>query len=281
VKRLARSDLESISALCARGVRDAPTTEELAGALFAPDQPTVVFGDPVTGVVAMAECSDGPHVRLLVVDPAQRRQGHGHALMQAAEDWAKQRGHRMLVTGADPPYFLWPGVPSDETGLLCLFERRHYIRAETNFNMDVDLSALPPDPGGYERARPEDRDEVDSWMETHWSNWTAEALRALDKGNLFLSRDGDLRTGDGRDRGDVSAFCAFEVNRAGVLGPVAVRPELMGRGKGRAVLLGALHELRRRGRESVSVVWIGPIVPYALVGGRVSDVYFVYRKELA
>ena len=285
MNQLVPADLDSISALCARGVRDAPTTEELAGALFAPDQPTVVLGDPSTGVVAVAECSDGPHVRLLVVDPAERGRGHGHVLVAAAEDWARRTGHRALLTGADPPYFLWPGVPSNETSLLCLFERRHYARTETNFNMDVDLVALPTDPGGYELARPEDRDEVDSWMETHWSNWKAEVLRALDKGNLMISRD-DARDDDpevrsGHQRGPISAFCAFEVNRAGVLGPVAVRPELMGQGKGRAVLLGALHELRRRGQHTVSVVWIGPVVPYALVGGQVSDVYFVYRKELA
>jgi hypothetical protein len=46
-------------------------------------------------------------------------------------------------------------------------------------------------------------------------------------------------------------------------------------------LLGALHELRRRGAERVSVVWIGPVVPYAAVGGRVGEVFFVYRKGLA
>jgi len=287
VNRLTKSDLASISALCARGLADAPTTEELAGALFASDQPAVVLGDPSTGLVALAECSDGPHVRLLVVDPAQRGRGYGRALVQAAEDWSRESGHHTLITGADPPYFLWPGVPCTETGLLYLFEQRHYIRAETNFNMDVDLARIPPDPGGHELAQPEHRAEVDSWMHTHWPNWRAEALRALDKGNLVVSRDDESPVGDqaerrvGEDRGAISSFCAFEVNRAGLLGPVAVRPELMGRSKGRAVLLGALHELRRRGREKISVVWIGPVVPYALVGGRVSDVYFVYRKKLA
>jgi hypothetical protein len=30
----------------------------------------------------------------------------------------------------------------------------------------------------------------------------------------------------------------------------------------------------------VAVVWVGPVVPYAAVGGRVSEVFFVYRKEL-
>ena len=40
----------------------------------------------------------------------------------------------------------------------------------------------------------------------------------------------------------------------------------------------ALVSLLGAGR--VAVVWVGPVVPYAAVGGRVSDVFFVYRKEL-
>ncbi len=79
---------------------------------------------------------------------------------------------------------------------------------------------------------------------------------------------------------EITAFCAFEVNRRGRLGPVAVRPDLMGQGQGRAVLVGALHELRRRGRDVVAVTWVGPVVPYAAVGGSVGQVYFVHRKEL-
>ena len=270
--RLGRGDLEGIAHLCQRSVVSPPSVDELDGALFAEQQPAVVLGDPSTGVVATVECDDGPHIRLLAVDPAARGRGLGQGLLQAAEDWARGAGHTSLVTGADPPYFLWPGVPSSETALLCLLERRHYGRAETNFNMDVDLARIPADPSGHQLARSADRDEVDVWMQSHWSNWRPEALRALDKGNLVISRE---------DGGTITAFCAFEVNRSGLLGPVAVRPELMGQGKGRAALLGALHELRRRGRETVSVVWIGPVVPYAAVGGHVTDVYFVYRKELA
>jgi predicted N-acetyltransferase YhbS len=273
MNRLEHADLGDIAALCGRAIVDTPSTEELDGALFAPGQPAVVLGDPSVGVVAVVECTDGPHIRLLAVDPSERGKGHGHALVQAAEDWAREAGHRSMITGADPPYFLWPGVPSRETALACLFERRHYNRAETNFNMDVDLAEVPADPGGHQLAGPDDRNEVEQWMETHWSNWRPEVMRALDKGNLAISREG-------ADAGTIAAFCAFEVNRVGLLGPVAVRPELMGRGRGRAVLLGALHELRRRGRKAVSVVWVGPIVPYAQVGGRVSEVFFVYRKEL-
>jgi hypothetical protein len=163
-------------------------------------------------------------------------------------------------------------VPSDQTALLCLLERRHYARTDVNFNMRVNLAHLPPDPGGHRRAQTSDRDAVDSWMAIHWPNWRLEVLRALDKQNLVLAHD---------ETGDLAAFCAFEVNRLGLLGPVGVRPDLIGRGRGKGVLLGALHELHDRGAPEVSVVWVGPVVPYASVGGTVSDVYFVYRKDLA
>ncbi len=277
--RLDESDLEAISDLCRRSIADAPSVDELGGALFAPDLPAVVLGDPATGVVALAECDDGPHVRLLAVDPSARRHGHGTALLASAEEWARSTGHSFLLVGADAPYFLWPGAPVGETGLLCLLESRHYGRVEANFDMDVDLRRIPDDPGGHRLAQPEERDVIDVWMVQHWSNWRLEVLRALEKGNLVIARD-EGESGNAGATGDLTAFCAFEVNRAGLVGPVAVRPDLMGRGRGRGVLVGALHELRRRGRERVSVVWVGPVVPYAAVGGRVSDVYFVYRKEL-
>jgi predicted N-acetyltransferase YhbS len=253
---------------------DPPSTEELAGALCADEQPAVILGDPARGVVATVECDDGAHIRLLAVDPTARRAGLGDRLLQGAEDWAVSAGHRSLATGADPPYFLWPGVSSREIPLISLLERRHYSRVDVNLNMDVDLHSIPPDPGGHALAGLENAAELDEWMMDNWPNWRLEVLRALRKGNLVIARE------DG-ETGPVDAFCAFEVNRCGLLGPVAVRLELMGQGRGKGVLLGALHELRRRGATRVAVVWVGPIAPYAAVGGRVSDVYFVYRKELS
>jgi predicted N-acetyltransferase YhbS len=256
--------------MCRRGVVDTPSIDELDGALFASEQPAIVRGDPATGVVATVEGPDGAHIRLLVVDPDARGRGNGHMLVRAAHADVRAAGQPSVTVGADAPYFLWPGVRTSETALVCLLERHHYVRVDTNFDMTIELDALPPDPGGHVLATPGDRDEVAAFASAHWSNWQAEMLRALDKGNLVLSRD---------DHG-VSAFCAFEVNRAGFLGPVAVRPDLIGRGAGVNALVGALHELRRRGRSSIEVVWVGPVVPYARLGGRVSSTYFVYRKTL-
>jgi GNAT superfamily N-acetyltransferase len=265
-----RNALGAIAALCQRAVADPPTAQELELALFAPEQPALIRGDPSVGIVATVECEDGAHVRLLAVDPAHRGKGHGHALLEGAEDDARTNGRTSLTTGADAPFFLWPGVPSTEIAMLCLLERHHYSRVEINFDMRVDLSAIPDDPGGHALATANERDEVGDWFAKHWTNWRLEGLRALDRGNLVLCRD----------EAGISAICAFEVNRSGFLGPVAVRPDVMGRGRGKPALIGALHELRRRGRDHIDVCWVGPMPPYAAVGGRVSNVYFVYRRDL-
>lgn len=264
-----RDSLDEITALCARSIDGAPDRDELDDALFGTGQPAVVRGDPARGIVVTVSGDGGSFVRLLAVDPGRRRHGIGSALLEAAEGDARSRGHRQLTIGADAPFFLWPGVPAGATTLLCLLERNHYARVETNFDMTVDLSAAPPAPEGPRLATRHDRAEVDRWLSAHWPNWRMEALRALEKGNLVIERDDD----------GISAFCAFEVNRRGFLGPVAVRPDLLGHGAGRAVLASALQELHRRGRDQIDVVWVGPISPYARVGGRVSNIYFVYRKQ--
>lgn len=274
IRRLDGSSLGDMAALCARAVPDPPKVEELGGALFAPEQPADVRGDPEIGVVATVECDGGAHLRLIAVEPSARRRGYGRALLESAEQSALSCGHGSLTVGADPPYFLWPGVPSGSTELLCLLESRHYSRVEANFDMTVALDSIPAEQAGPVVATADERDEVDLWMAEHWPNWRLEVLRALEKGNLLLERE------QSAGRGPISAFCAFEVNRGGKLGPVGVRPDLIGRGRGRGVLVGALHELRRRGRERVDIVWVGPVVPYASVGGAISNVYFVYRREL-
>jgi len=265
---LGPDDVDAIAALCARSLADAPAADEIAGALFAPDQPTKVRGDPDVGVVASVEAEGQGYVRLLVVDPAHRGRGHGHALLEAAE--ADLAAMPSVTVGADSPYFLFPGVETTELGMLVLLERHHYDRGEANFNMAVDLGALPPDRGGYTNATAAERDEVDDWLTTHWANWRLEALRALDKGSLLLARD-DL---------GISAFCAFNVNRRGLLGPVASRFELIGKGVANPLIVGALHQMRAEGRDTAEVVWVGPIVPYARVGARVGRVFFVYRRQL-
>jgi N-acetylglutamate synthase-like GNAT family acetyltransferase len=213
---------------------------------------------------------DQGFVRFLAVDPAYRGAGRGRALLAAAEADLRAAGARSVTVGADAPHYLWAGVDTRELGLICLLERAKYHRVDANFNMDVDLTALPPDPGGWRVATAADRDAVDAWSSAHWGFWRAEMLRALDQGGLVLAEDAD----------GIAAVCAHDVTRAGFVGPVAVRPDVLGRGVGVAPLLGALHEMRRAGRTHAEVSWVGPVVPYARVGATIGRVFLVYRKEL-
>ena len=268
---LGPESIDAVAALAARSLVDPPTAPELRAALLAPDQPAIVRGDPARGVVATVTAGDQGHVRFLAVDPAHRGAGRGRALLAAAEADLRAAGARSVTVGGDAPHYLWAGVDSRELGAICLLERARYQRADANFNMDVDLTRLPADPGGWRVATVADRDALDVWATRHWGFWRTELLRALDQGGLVLADD---------DAG-IAAACAHDVTRAGFVGPVAVRPELMGRGVGVAPLLGALHEMRRSGRTHAEISWVGPVVPYARVGATIGRVFLVYRKDLA
>lgn len=267
---LGRDALDAVVALCNRSLSRPLLRTDLDGALFAPDQPVVLRGDPSVGVVAAVPGEPGGSIRLLVVDPAHRGNGHGHTLLVAAQ--ADLAQSTVITVGADAPYYLFPGVETSEIEMLSLLEHHRYQREEANFNMSVDVSRLPPDPGGTELATTAEREEVAQWMDEHWANWTPEVLRALDHGSLLLARD----------ESGITGFCAWNVNRGGLLGPIASRPDLVGRGVGRPLLLGALHRMAETTADTaapIEISWVGPIVPYAAIGCRVSRVFFVYRKR--
>jgi GNAT superfamily N-acetyltransferase len=274
--RLGIADLPAITALCERSLIDAPSADELERTLFVPEQPATVRGDPDVGLIATVEghaTSGGigrGFVRIIVVAPEHRGRGLGRELLALGEADARAAGFSSLTIGADAPFYLWPGVDTAETALLCLLERMKYQRAEANFNMDLDLAGIAPDPGGWTVATASERDEIHAWADLHWGWWTTELLRATDRDTLVISRDD----------GGISAVCAYDVNRAGWVGPVAVRPDLMGRGVGVAPLLGALHRMRASGQTRVEIGWVGPVVPYARVGATLGRVFFVHRKEL-
>lgn len=262
--------IDAVAALASRALLDPPTASELRRSLTAPDQPAVVRGDPASGVVATVTAGTEGFVRFLAVDPAQRGRGLGRALLSAAEKDLRDAGATRVTVGADDPYYLWPGIDARELAAICLVERLHYARVDVHLNMDIELAAIPPDPGGWRVAGSTDRDAVAEWATKHWGYWRAEMLRAGDQDGLVLAEDAD----------GIVAVCAYDVNRAGFVGPVAVRPDRLGHGDGRAPLLGALHRMRASGRTHAEIAWVSPIVPYARVGATMGRSFLVYRKDL-
>jgi GNAT superfamily N-acetyltransferase len=262
--------LGPIAALCRRGLGDPPTEADLRASLFTPGFDVTVRGDPARGVVASCARDRAAYLRLLVVDPDARRHGYGTELLRAAE--ADLGPTPSITVGADAPDYLFPGVETTQTEMLCLLERHHYARAEANYNLLVDLDRLPPGPSADEvtLAGVDDGPEIDAWTTTHWPFWRTEVSRCLARDRLVVARD---------DEG-ISAFCCWDGARTGWVGPVAVRPSLIGQGRGRGVLLGALHRIRAAGRHRAEIGWVGPIRPYAgTVPCVINRVFFVYRKR--
>ena len=260
--------LPDIEALCARSVSPRLYLSELRSALFAPDQPATVRFARGVGVVATVREESNGFVRLLAVDPDRRGCGHGWELLDHAE--ADLEGTQVITVGADPPYFLYPGIPTKETQLCYMFERRHYSREEANYNVDVNLGNIPEGPSEGERLAPHERSSLEEWAEEHWPNWLPEFLRAFDQGTLLVARDA----------AGISAACAYDVNRRATLGPIAARPDLMGKGAAKGLLIGALKQMSEMRYRRIEVLWVGPLVPYFLVGGTIGSVFFVYRKRV-
>ena len=262
--------LDDVFDLCRRCLPEPPSKDELSASLYSPEEPVIVRGDPDVGIVATVCSGAQGYVRLLGVDRSVRGQGHGSALLRSAEEDLSEGGATSVQIGADPPYYLYPGVETTQTAMLGLLERHRYNRGESNFNMAVDLSTLPPDPGGHEVAGPGEGAAISAWMREHWPNWEAEVMRALERSTLLISRD----------ENGMAGFCAYDVNRAGVLGPTAVRGDLWGQGVGRPLIVSSLHRMRATGRRQAEISWVGPIRPYERVGAHVSRVFFGYRRTL-
>jgi GNAT superfamily N-acetyltransferase len=264
---LGPEQLPDLVALARRSLRDPPTEQDLAASLFTPGFPVTVRGDPDTGVVASCVRDGAGYLRLLMVDPSARRHGLGDALLAAAEDDLAELPS--ITVGADAPDYLFPGVEVDQLAMLCLLERRRYDRGEANVNMVVDLDRLPPEPSGARVARPGERDELEAWTAEHWPWWSTEVLRCADRERLMVSRDDD----------GIAAVCCWDGARAGWVGPVAVRPSIIGHGRGRSVLIAALHRMRTAGSARAEIGWVGPLRPYVeTVGARMHRVFLVYRK---
>ena len=174
-----------------------PPVDELAASLYSPDESVTVRGAPGVGIVAIgvrrapratSDCSGS--------NPRPRRRGHGTALLRAAEADLSGQGATSVQVGADPPFYLYPGVETTHTAMLCLLERHRYERGESNFNMGVDLDDTSSRiPAATNWRGPRQHAEVAAWMRQHWPNWEAEAMRALERSTLVISRDAR------RDRG--------------------------------------------------------------------------------
>lgn len=263
--------LPAVAELCRTSFGDAaPTRDELARALFDPERPATLRGDPERGVVATVVRHGTGFVRLLVVDPLHRRRGFGSQLLAAGE--ADLGGLASIAVGSDAPDHLFPGSPLRETGLVTLLEARGYQRTGVALNLDVPPDAQLQSSPGIIDAGSDDAEELLDWVRGHYPHWEDETERSLRRGSVVLSRDDSGLTG----------FCAWGANRAAWFGPMAVDPKRRGTGLGAPLARAALTRMRAEGHRRIQVAWVTSVAFYAkAVGATVGDAYLLCSKAMA
>lgn len=264
-----------------------------------PDEVGAVLATPAgDGAVAVVIRSIGAppdaariaFVKLLVVHPDVRRRGTGHALLDAAEQWAWAQGATELHLAGSAPFYLWPGVDATATEMLCLAEARGYRLVGNDINMALPTGYRAPTPEGVTLRRVVDDVDlslVDHLLEAHWPEWIPETHRAIEQGCCIAAfvpdpgGDGPLRTADpGPDDVPerVIGFACHSVNRSGWLGPMGTDPDRRAAGVGHALLGQVCRDLMIAEFTHTEISWVGPIRFYAKAGATVSRVFRRYRK---
>ena len=213
-------------------------------------------------------------VKLLVVDRASRRHGHGRALLAAAEQWAWDSGATELHLSGSAPAYLWPGVDVRATAMLCLAEAAGYDETGAAFDMSVPAAFRQPVPEGVEIRRTladTDAAAVDALVERRVAQLGRRAATGRRAGHV----PGRVRRGE-RRRGRVRLPLGepgrlVRPDGHGTLAPPPLdRPRPARRG---------LHRPQVAGFTDVEICWIGPVGFYAAAGGSISRTYRTYRRR--
>lgn len=189
------------------------------------------------------------------VHPDHRGRGLSQLLLRLAETRARQAAGPQPV---ERPVNL--GVWGDEkdAGRIALFARHGYQHVRTFLRLDLDLTEPPAAPSwpagiavrGFRRHR--DEAAVHAAMdEAFRDHWRPDVMN-LEEWLAFRFKrpDLDLRLWWVAWAGDevAAAALAIETPLGGYIADLAVRRPWRGRGLGRALLLEAFAELRRRGQ---------------------------------
>jgi GNAT superfamily N-acetyltransferase len=242
-----------------------------AGVVLASDD-----GSAAVSVVVRPGADGGPptaFVQLVVVHPDARRAGCGHGLLAAAEQYAWDQGAVEIRLEGAPPFYLWPGVDTTATEMLCLAEARGYSVTGTGLNMALATLFRAPAPPGIELRRvleEADRHRVRRLIDRRWPDWWPETERAIEHGCCHGAFAG---TADHEAVG----FACHSVSRAGWLGPMGTDPARRAAGVGHALVGQVCRDLMIAEYPFTEICWAGPLRFYAKAGATVSRSFRLYR----
>lgn len=244
--------------------------------------PGLVLATPsLSGIIAVtrrgsADAGRG-HIRLLAVDPAQRRRGEASALLDAAQAWLIDQGASAIRWGAEAPWYLWPGIDSTWHEAVSLARYRGFRQTGQAVNLALATDFQAPTPAGIVVDRlsrsPAHAAQVSAaraMVTRNWPPWLVEVDLAIDSGTLFVAFSGDAPL----------AFMAHSTLRHGWLGPMGTEPDHQRRGAGRAVLSAACADLAQRGVATAQIAWVGPVSYFTDLGARQCRTFLQMQMQL-
>jgi GNAT superfamily N-acetyltransferase len=274
VEAWSRERASRLAALVDRALPDERLSEaELAFCCWAGDG--AVFGlASADGAVAVDVAAEGSRrigfVKLVVVDPGSQRQGHGRALLQAAQDWAFDHGAEEVRIGAAPPFYLWPGCDVEHLGALCLFESLGYWTVGAELNMRCSTAHRAAPPPRVRVVRVGDDPEIAAVLalvRKEWPHWEAETMRGIDLGTCFAALADD-------DPSIALGYASHSVNRRAWVGPMATDSRRQHGGVGSALLACLCEDMQAQGIDNAEIAWVGPVRFYVKAAqARVSRVF--------
>ena len=239
IRTATRDDLPALRALFARAndapyALDAVAEEKCFGEGIAGPPTVRIFGDFLGASVTC-----GKWLRILLVDRDARRQGIGSALLSDAN---------AQVIFAEPGNYFTPGVLATDAGALAFFHKHGYAEKTRTWNLEADLTSLPP----RNRATAQPRNRTLDFIEHHFGKiWRFESSRAVG----IVTRE---------QNNEITGFAAYEANNRGLgtFGPTGVAKPMRGRGIGRELLIDALAGLRALGYDKAIIPWTDAIEFY-------------------
>ncbi len=194
----------------------------------------------------------GTHLDALGVLPEHRGKGIGSKLLQ----------HSQATIVGGGPCHLFPGLPLEYAQAQPFFEKHGFVQGDEAIDLWLPAhESLQEEPTGFQPC--DDEDQLVAFVErefpgrwSHDTRWRRgeEGLR-----DVIVTR-GPIRafchtwTADNRLLGP-SVFWRHLLKNPGGIGPVGVAKEARGHNLGSQLVLAALHHLRRKGAQDLTVDW--------------------------
>lgn len=300
IRQLQERDLDRITFIAHVGMeydevnRDVIHEKTLAARDFDPELGIVYEQDgQVVGFAqgALGKETEGKlkgYVRLLVVDPAQRKQGVGSALLGEIESRLKAKGAGVVSIMDCPQNYFMPGVDFRYTPAYCFLQKHNYSMMHENHNLLCNLSVdawpeldqqvedLAREGIEVRRAALQDKEDIFKFLAENWPGWRDEVQGALENTppTLYIAKF----------EGQTVAFSGYQGNNKALnwFGPMGTKPIRRGKGLGGLLLRLCLRDLARQGWRTAIIPWVGPVRFYAkMCGAWLDRCFWVWNKDLA